>query len=141
MIRVVLDTNVIVSALLSSDGVPAAILDLALQGKVRAAVSTPTLSELDSVLRRPKFQFEPRKIGSFLALLRSRARRVTPRVKLDICGKDPSDNRFLECAEAAHAEFLVTGNKSHFPSRHRKTAIISPAEFWEIYLLRAGISA
>lgn len=135
MIRVVLDTNVVVSGLLASDGLPAAILDLTLQGKVRAALSRPILAELERVLRRPSFDFEPRKIGSFLALFRSRARLVSPSRTLDICRKDPSDNRFLECAEAAKAEFLITGNKSHFPLRYRNTVVVSPREFWEAYFL------
>lgn len=136
MIRVVLDTNVIVSGLLVSDGLPAAILDLALQGKVRVALSHPIFAEMERVLRRPRFDFEPRKIGSFLALFKSRAKLVSPTMTPDVCREDPSDNRFLECAEAAKAEFLITGNKSHFPLRYRNTVVVNPAEFWEAYLLR-----
>lgn len=138
MIRVVLDTNVIVSAFLVSDGLPAAILDLALQRKVRTALSPPILSEMERVLRRPKFDFEPRKIGSFLALFKSRAKLVSPRLTLEVCREDPSDNRFLECAEAAKAEFLISGNKSHFPLRYKNTAVVSPREFWDIYLLKTA---
>lgn len=138
MIRVVLDTNVIVSGLLASEGLPAVILDLALQGKVRAALSPPILVEMERVLRRPRFDFEPRKIGSFLALFKSRAKLVYPSRTLVVCREDPSDNYFLECAEAANADFLITGNKAHFPSRHKNTAVVNPREFWEDYLL--GIS-
>ena len=135
MIRVILDTNVIVSGLLVADSLPAAILDLALQGKVKVAVSHPILAELDRVLRRPRFGFEPRKIGSFLALFKSRSRLVSPKKTLNICRGDLSDNRFLECAEIAKAEFLITGNKTHFPPRHRNTVVVTPREFWEAYLL------
>ena len=138
MIRVVLDTNVVVSGLLASDGLPAAILDLALQSKVRAALSHPILAEMEQVLRRPRFDFEPRKIGSFLALFKSRAKLVSPSKTLDVC-RDPSDNRFLECAEAAKAEFLITGNKSHFPLRYRNTVVVCPGEFWDAYLLRMAL--
>jgi len=136
VIRVVLDTNVIVSGLLVSDGLPAAILDLTLQSKVRAALSQPILAEMKRVLRRPSFDFEPRRIGSFLALFKSRAKLVSPSRTLDVCRKDPSDNRFLECAEAAKAEFLITGNKVHFPLRYRNTTVVTPREFWEAYLLQ-----
>ena len=136
MIRVVLDTNVVVSALLAPDALPVVILDLALQGKVRAALSHRTLAELERVLRRPRFSFEPRKIGSFIALLKARAKLVAPSETLNLCRADPSDNRFLECAQAAKAEFLITGNKSHYPARHRNTAVVNPREFWEAYLLR-----
>lgn len=134
MIRVVVDTNVVVSGLLASDGLPAAILDLTLQGKVRAAISPAILAELERVLRRPKFDFSPRKIGSFLALFKSRVRMLSPSRALNVCRKDPSDNRFLECAEAARAGFLITGNKSHFPARYRSTLVVNPGEFWEEYL-------
>lgn len=136
MIRVVLDTNVIVSGLLVADGFPAAILDLALQGKINAALSHPILAEMDRVLRRPRFGFEPRKIESFLALFQSRSKLVFPKKTLNICKDDSSDNRFLECAQTAEAEFLITGNKSHFPLRHRNTVVATPREFWEAYLLR-----
>lgn len=139
MIRVVLDTNVVVSALLASDGLPATILDLTLQGKVSAALSQPILAELELVLRRPRFGFEPRKIGSFLALFKSRAKLASPKKALNLCRKDPSDNRFLECAEAAKTEFLITGNKSHFPLRYRNIIVVTPREFWEAYLLRMSL--
>ena len=139
MIRVVLDTNVIVSGLLAADSLPAVILDLALQGKVRVALSPPVLVELDRVLRRPRFGFEPRKIGSFLALFKSRSKLVSPKKTLSLCRNDPSDNRFLECAETTKAEFLVTGNKSHFPPRHMNTLVVTPREFWDAYLLRMAL--
>jgi putative PIN family toxin of toxin-antitoxin system len=136
VIRAVLDTNVIISGLLAADSLPATILDLALQGKIHAALSPAILTEMDKVLRRPRFAFEPREIGSFLALFKSRAKLVSPKKTLSLCQDDPSDNRFLECAEIAKAEFLVTGNKSHFPPRHMSTLVVTPREFWDAYLLR-----
>ena len=139
MIRVVLDTNVIVSGLLAADSLPATILDLALQGKIHAAVSPSILAEMARVLRRPRFGFEPRKIGSFLALFKSRSKLVSPKKTLNLCRGDSSDNRFLECAEAAKTEFLVTGNKSHFPPRHMNTLVVTPREFWDAYLLRMAL--
>ncbi len=139
MIRVVLDTNVIVSGLLAADSLPATILDLALQGKIHAALSPSILAELDRVLRRQRFAFEPRKIGSFIALFKSRSKLVSPKKTLNLCKRDSSDNRFLECAEAAKAEFLVTGNKPHFPPRHMKTLVVTPREFWDAYLLRMAL--
>jgi putative PIN family toxin of toxin-antitoxin system len=134
-----LDTNVIVSGLLAADSLPAAILDLALQGKINAAISHPIMAEMGHVLRRPRFGFEPRKIRSFLALFKSRSKLVFPKKILNICQDDFSDNRFLECAETAKAEFLITGNKSHFPLRHRNTVVVTPREFWEAYLLRMAL--
>jgi len=55
---------------------------------------------------------------------------VCPKTRLDIIKADPEDNRFLECAEEAKADFLITGNTKHFPFRRfRRTHIVSPAEF------------
>ena len=53
-----------------------------------------------------------------------------PKTHLDIIVFDPEDNRFLECAGEAKADFLITGNTKHFPSeKFQKTRIVSPAEF------------
>ncbi|MBI4803287.1 MAG: putative toxin-antitoxin system toxin component, PIN family [Elusimicrobia bacterium] len=121
------------------DSLPAAILDLALQEKIKVVVSHPILAEMARVLHRPRFGFEPRKIGSFLALFKSRSKLVFPEKTLTICQEDLSDNRFLECAETAKVEFLITGNKSHFPSCYRNTAVVTPREFWDTYLLRIAL--
>lgn len=139
MIRVVLDTNVIVSALLAPEGVPAAILDLALQREIQACASRAAFDELAGVLKRPKFALNARRIGSFLALWKRRTEWVSPNETLAVCSKDPDDNRFLECAQAARADFLVTGNLADFPRRYRQIVVVKPAEFWEEYLLRTGL--
>ena len=73
-----------------------------------------------------------------MALFKSRTKLVSPIRTLDVCREDASDNRFLECAEAAKAEFLITGNKSHFPLRYGSTVVVTPREFWEEYLMRIG---
>jgi len=55
---------------------------------------------------------------------------IVPTVQLAICRHEP-DNRFLECAEAARAEFLITGNTRHFPKQHHTTRILNAREFLE----------
>lgn len=138
--RVVLDTNVVVSALLSPDGIPAAILDLATQGRIHAVVSEETLDELDRVLSRPRHGFPRRKVAAFMAFFESRAIRVRRPSPLTACTKDPSDNRILECAAAGKARYLVTGNPGHFPKRHKGIQTITPRQFWEIYIGRELLS-
>ncbi len=85
LIKVVLDTNVVVSAHLTTGGLEAFVLDLALASKLQLYVSP-----------------------------------------------DPDGNRFLECAEAASADYLVTGNKRHFPSKHGKTLVVNARQLIEI---------
>jgi putative PIN family toxin of toxin-antitoxin system len=129
-IRVVLDTNVVVSAHLNPDGYERSVLDLALSGKLRIFVSEAILTEYESVLRRPKFRLKPLDVSRSLRLLQAAARVVAPYGQLN-AARDPGDNRFLECAEAAKADYLVTGNKRHFPKQWRQTLIVNARELLE----------
>jgi len=129
-IRVVLDTNVVVSAHLNDEGYERSVLDLALSGKLRMFFSEAILREYESVLRRPKFRLKPRSVSHSLRLLRAAARVVAPYVEINVA-RDPGDNRFLECAEAAKADYLVTGNKRHFPKQWRQTLIVNARELLE----------
>jgi putative PIN family toxin of toxin-antitoxin system len=129
-IRVVLDTNVVVSAHLNYEGYERGVLDLALAGRLQLAVSDAILAEYAVVLRRHKFGLGPRQVSASLRLLRSESQIVVPQRVLSIAG-DLADNRFLECAEAARADFLVTGNKRHFPRQWRQTAVVNARELLE----------
>jgi uncharacterized protein len=129
-LRVVLDTNVVVSAHLNAEGYERHVLDLVLAGKLQIAASAAILEEYDGVLRRPKFGIAPRQVGRSLRLLRKAARVVRPRHQLEVT-RDLDDNRFLECAEASKADYLVTGNKCHFPKQWRQTEVVNARELLE----------
>jgi putative PIN family toxin of toxin-antitoxin system len=129
-IRVVLDTNVVVSAHLNSDGYERHVLDLALAGKLRPVVSEIILAEYEGVLRRPKFGLTARQVGRSMRMLRGAAKVVAPHRELKIT-QDAADNRFLECAEAGQADYLVTGNQRHFPKQWRQTAVVNARELLE----------
>ena len=101
-IRVVLDTSVVVSAHLNSEGYERSVLDLALSGKLRMFVSEAILREYEGVLRRPKFRLKPLSVSRSLRLLRAAAGIVAPYSQISVA-RDPGDSRFLECAEAAKA--------------------------------------
>jgi len=135
--RVVLDTNVVVSAHLNSEGYERHVLDLVLAGKLHLVVSPQILEEYEGVLRRPKFGIERRQVRRSLGLLRAAARVVRPHRQLKVT-RDPADNRFLECAEAGKADYIVTGNKRHFPGKWRQTQIVNARELleWIVPLLR-----
>ena len=90
-------------------------LDLGLAGKLQMAVSEPILTEYDGVLRRARFGIKPRQVSQSIRLIRKAARIVSPGRELTAT-HDPADNRFLECAAASKADYLVTGNKRHFPT-------------------------
>jgi putative PIN family toxin of toxin-antitoxin system len=131
MIRVVVDTNVVVSANLVDEGLPASILDLAANQKILMCVSEDILAEYQEVLRRPRFKLALARIETSMALIRNTSRLIKPRRILKVSPHE-SDNRFYECAEAAKANFLITGNTKHFPESHQTTSIVTPREFIDL---------
>ncbi len=124
----VLDTNVIVSALLKAEGREALILDLAVCRRFSLAVSEPLLEEYEGVLRRPRFGFDPQEVARSLRAIRGVAAVVEPRERLNVA-RDPDDNMILECAVEAGSEFVVTGNTRHFPARFRRLQVLPPRQF------------
>jgi uncharacterized protein len=132
MIRVVLDTNVIVSALLTPQGAEAEVLLLALNGAVSLGVSDSLVSEYEEVLARPKFKRPADVVAGLLADIRTVGHVVRPKHTLAVIPHE-SDNRFLECAEAFKAHFLITGNTRHFPREWKATRIVNAREFIEYF--------
>lgn len=131
MIGLVLDTNVLVSANLNAEGLEALVVSLALNRKVRLFVSEPILIEYERVLLYPRLKFNPQEVSAFMVLLR-RASILTKPTHTVRESTDEADNRFLECAETAAADFLVTGNKRHFPKRWKKTQVVNARELLSI---------
>jgi putative PIN family toxin of toxin-antitoxin system len=124
---VVLDTNVLVSGLLSPLGPPAQVLALTIAGELIAAYDPRVLSEYRDVLRRPEFGFAKHRVRDVLDQLERDGLPVVPR---PLRGRlpDPSDEPFLEVAAAAGA-VVVTGNLRHFPSSRREgVLVLSPRE-------------
>jgi len=102
MIRVVIDTNVVISAALRSGGLPETVFNLAVDRRVQLYVSEAILAEYEEVLRRPRLDIHPGKTTIALARIREAAISVTPTQPVTAC-RDPDDNIFLECAQAAQA--------------------------------------
>jgi uncharacterized protein len=128
MIRIVLDTNVLVSAVIKTRGAEAAAFDLATQHVAQLCVSEPILQEYIDVLNRPKLRLDPVRVLWVLEFIGRERLTVAPIVRLTACSDEP-DNRFLECADAAEAGYLVTGNKRHFPEYWKSTRITNAREF------------
>jgi putative PIN family toxin of toxin-antitoxin system len=124
---VVVDTNLLVSATYKAYGAEAAVLDLVADHKLNAAISDRILAEYEDVLSRPHLRLNPDRAAFALGLMRSEGTLVSPTVRLSV-SPDESDSRFLECAEAADADYAVTGNKRHFPARWKRTEIVNARE-------------
>ena len=131
--RIVLDTNVLVSALLSPFGPPAEILRLVTTGMVQVCHDCRILGEYRQVLLRPAFPFRPLQVESLLDQIESDGEPVTAFALSDRL-PDPDDEAFLEVALSGEARYLVTGNLKHYPERSRQgVAVVSPREFLKSY--------
>ena len=127
---VVLDTNIVVSALLTPQGPPGRVFFMALrnQSSIQLCVSAEVFAEYEEVLNRPKFNFTISAIEAALGSFREKGFWVKPTGKVSICD-DPDDDIFRECAEAAAADYLVTGNPRHFPEGWGRLKIVTAREF------------
>jgi putative PIN family toxin of toxin-antitoxin system len=124
MIRVVLDTNIIVSALLQPLGPPAQVFVLATSGSIQMCISEAVYAEYEEVISRRRFQRSQDVIGGALLAIREKRFWVRPTETIRACS-DPDDDIFLECAHAAQANYLVTGNLRHFPTSWAGTRVIT----------------
>jgi putative PIN family toxin of toxin-antitoxin system len=135
-LRIVLDTNVLVSGLLSPYGPPGEIVRLASSGLVTLLLDARIVAEYRDVLSRLRFGFDPEAVATLLDYLESNGEMIAAE-PLARRLPDPDDEAFLEVALAAGAECLVTGNVVHFPRDARSGAhVVTPAEFIELYRSR-----
>jgi putative PIN family toxin of toxin-antitoxin system len=94
-------------------------------------VSEPILAEYGAVLRRPELKLLPEEVDTVLLGVKRVAILVVPTVPLAVSSHE-EDNRFLECAEAGEADYIVTGNKRHFPAAWGKTLVVNARQFLEL---------
>jgi len=127
-LRLVLDTNIIVSAALKPDGLQRTVFLLSITKPARLYVTSAILSEYRDVLSRPELRIRKSIQQQLQQLVKTRAHLVFPSHNLHVAS-DPDDDIFLECADAAKADYLVTGNQRHFPKFWKKTKIITSREF------------
>lgn len=120
---VVLDTNILVSALLRSFGPSARILDLVLAGALRVAYDDRILAEWREVLHRERFGFPAPEVAAVLRYLEQAGMRVSATVVAQL--PDPDDAAFLEVAATCGAA-LVTGNERHYPPDERMGVTVLP---------------
>lgn len=109
MIQLVIDTNVFVSALISTRSIPALLLDEAGK-KYMLFISKEILGEVEEVVSRKKFGFSTQKISSAMEAIMSFSEIINPEIKVDVIKSDPDDNKILECAIACNAQYIVSGD-------------------------------
>ena len=134
MIKVVIDTNVIVSALLKPESNPALIISSILQKHIMLCLSSEIFAEYKEVLKRSKFKkLDHAEIKRFLLKIKQNGLWVSPQMAVDVIKDDPEDNKFLDCALEAKADFLITGNIKHFTfEMYHQIQIVNPSKFLNI---------
>ena len=123
---VVIDTNILVSALWSRSGAPARAVGLVLSGHLIPCYDHRIMLEYRQVLQRPKFRFRPSEINALLDWFKQTGRSVIP-APVDISFVDEADRKFYEVARYCGA-VLITGNLKHFPN---DDAVMSVSDFLE----------
>jgi putative PIN family toxin of toxin-antitoxin system len=127
-LRLVIDTNVLISTAIKPAGLQRTVLLLAITKPARLYVSRSILEEYSEVLARPELKIRRGLRLQLLQLIKNHSYTVAPTRQLEVTG-DPDDNIFLERADAAKADYLVTGNQKHFPRFWKKTKVITTREF------------
>ncbi len=126
--RVVLDTNILISACWKPGGLEEQVVDHGLGGRFIMAVSPALWAEYVEVLARPKFAKLTPRIDALLARLKPQVIQLETTATLELAS-DPDDNRILECALAAGAKYIVTGNLRHFPVDWPVARIVNARQF------------
>ena len=132
MTIVVLDTNIIVSAIVFG-GKPREVVDLVQSGRIHAYITPFILFELKEVLTK-KFDFNEVKLKDVEDLIGDSFVSISPKITLDAIKKYPLDNKILEAAQEAKADYLITGDKRHIlPLKTiQKTHIVTAEEFLKL---------
>jgi putative PIN family toxin of toxin-antitoxin system len=136
-LRLVIDTNILVSAAIKPEGLQRTVILLALTKPARWYISPAIFLEYREVLARSEFKIRKGLRLQLLQLIKKNSYRVSPSRALHIA-TDPADNIFLECADAARADYLVTGNQRHFPGFWKQTKVITAREFISIVAPHLG---
>jgi putative PIN family toxin of toxin-antitoxin system len=143
--RIVLDTNVLVSGLLNPDGAPGRLLDLILVGELQVLYDDRILAEYSDVLERPQFSFPPDLTRLIVGYFRLFGESVTALPLPFESLPDPDDNPFSGVAISGNADMLVTGNQRHFADRRHFAGleahgvnVLSPDALLEILRKQQG---
>lgn len=131
--KIVLDTNVVVSGLLCPFGPSGEVVRIVVSGELQLCYDARILSEYEEVLLRPKFSFTSADVYDLLEQIEACGFAVAAKPLAERL-PDPDDEPFLEVALAGEARYLVTGNLKHYPAKKRQDIlVVSPRELLEVY--------
>jgi uncharacterized protein len=136
MQKIILDTNVLVSALIQRSYPYFILYNFILENLVELCISDDLFAEYLEVISRPKFSKYPDFLSNaefVLSQIESKATKFYPKEKIEVL-QDKDDNKLLELASESHADFIITGNSNDFTmTDYRGTSVVSPKEYWDKY--------
>jgi putative PIN family toxin of toxin-antitoxin system len=134
--RVVLDTNVLVSGLLNEAGSPGRIIDLAMEGRFQIVYDDRILGEYEDVLARPELHFKPSRVEAIINYIEISGILIDAQALSPEGFLDPDDLPFAEVFITSKADALVSGNLRHFaPLVEKGMAVMAPREFLEKFFI------
>jgi len=145
MIIAVFDANIFISALISEKGASARLLNMMKDGLFSVAMSSVIFAEISAVVRYPritqKYHLTNQKITEFLDLLRDQVIFVEPQQEVAVVRDDPEDDKYIACALAAGAQFIISGD-GHLQEvkRYQGVEIMAPAPFLAYLSARNHVS-
>ena len=128
--RVVIDTNILISAI-GWDAKPEECLEMVFDGKIQAFATQPMIDELSEVLEYDKFDFSGKEKQKFLEITVSEFQFTDPEASVEAV-EDPDDNKFLECAISASADYIISGDSDLLELKeYQNITITTPERFLE----------
>ena len=136
-VRAVLDTNVLVSGLVSEGGAPHQILDAWLDGRFTLVLSLHLVEELTHVLSYPRIaqrlRLDQEELAAILAALLSTAEVTPGRLRLPGVTRDPKDDAVVACAREGEADYIVSGDQDLLAlGEYKGVRIVTPRQFIEV---------
>jgi putative PIN family toxin of toxin-antitoxin system len=144
MFKIVLDTNILVSALINPHGSPAQIIDYVFENRIRLFISPSIVAELGRVLSYPKLikrhGLGKEKLKEFISDLLSIMLLIQGEETIKVITKDPSDNKYLSCALNAKADFIISGDVHLLKlGEYRGIQIVTAAQFLDTMEREEGV--
>ena len=109
MIRVVLDTNTLVSAAIR-DGKPYQILKLVENNEIESITSLNIAEELEDVLKRNKIPFTDKEVELYVEKILSLSKVMNPTTEVEVVEDDPDENKIIECALEGNVDYIISGD-------------------------------
>jgi putative PIN family toxin of toxin-antitoxin system len=132
--KAVLDTNVLISAIVFG-GTPRKILNEVINGRLKVAISREILHEIQGILLGKKFKYPEEVVNAITNQLTILCEIVLPAQRVEIVRSDPADNRIIECALEAKAQYIITGDSHLIELKEvHGISIVTPGEFLAINL-------